>query len=128
MSVDPLKSTVLIVYDEQLQAETAGRFLTLQGFSTKVFIDSKAALDWFKLHFEEVAVVLLDYKMPTVNGRMFLREIREIAELTKVALVTGFRREDLPPLNEYGVAHFFRKPVRLEKLGAWVKQSLESEP
>ena len=128
MGADPLKSTVLIVDDEKLQAETTGHFLTLQGFSTKVFIDSKAALVWFREHSQEVAVVLLDYKMPTVNGRMFLREVREITELTKVALVTGFRREDLPPLSEYGVAHFFRKPVRLEKLGAWVKQSLESEP
>jgi DNA-binding response OmpR family regulator len=81
--------TILIVDDDRSVAETFARMLKLEGFSVATALDGEAGL--------EVAdavrpdAIILDLRMPIVNGLQFLRSIRSRPQLVEVpvAIVTG---------------------------------------
>jgi two-component system response regulator PrrA len=81
--------TILIVDDDRSVAETFARMLKLEGFSVATALDGAAGL--------EVAdavrpdAIILDLRMPIVNGLQFLRSIRSRPQLVEVpvAIVTG---------------------------------------
>ncbi len=65
-------------------------------------------------------LLLLDIRMPTMNGFELYRKMREIDEQVKVCFITAFEdyreefKESFPMLDEY--KYFIRKPKAIEDL------------
>ena len=77
-------------------------------------------------------LLLLDIKMPKMNGFELYRGIRKLDDRVKVCFMTAFdiKKEDIeaaaiPTLNEEKPV-IFRKPIKLEDLIAGVKAELEN--
>jgi CheY-like chemotaxis protein len=112
------RRTVLIVDDDPSVIQTFGRMLGLTGYDVVTALDAEAGLRAIATAHPDA--VLLDLRMPLVDGLAFLRRLRadESDRRMPVAIITGdyFIDEHLArELNELDAVVFF-KPVWLEDL------------
>jgi DNA-binding response OmpR family regulator len=118
---------VLLVDDESQFVEALAERLQLRGFETLVANDGPAALDL--LEKDLVGLVLLDLRMPEMDGLEVLRRIKERWPRTQVVIATGHGdEEDRRKCMELGAFAFLSKPVNITELSgllreAWSKAS-----
>ena len=92
---------------------------TAPKMSVDTFTDPQRALEHFKAHQGEYDLLLVDIRMPIMNGIDFTRAVREINKDVKIALITAFAVEKkeldflLPTL---GVDAFITKPISISRL------------
>jgi len=79
---------VLIVDDEPLSCRSMSRLLERLGHHPLVAMDARAGLE-LALH-EEIALVLLDLRMPQMTGPEFLEKLRLRHPTLPVVIVTGY--------------------------------------
>jgi CheY-like chemotaxis protein len=112
--------TILIVDDDSAVAETFSRMLRLEGYEVATALNAEAGLELAtSLH---PHAIILDMRMPIINGLQFLRTVRSTPHLSEVpvAIVTGdyFMGEAvMNELRTLGAAVRF-KPLWLEDLVA----------
>jgi CheY-like chemotaxis protein len=82
---------------------------------------------WFPyLPFDDL--LLIDIRMPKMNGFQLYRQLRKVDEKAKICFITAFEiyydefKKMFPKLR---VNCFVRKPVRLEELAKTIKDELE---
>ena len=112
--------SILIVDDDSAVAETFSRMLRLEGYEVATALDPEKGLELAgSLH---PNAIILDMRMPIINGLQFLRKVRATPSLAEVpvAIVTGDYFMGEPVINELralGAAVRF-KPLWLEDLVA----------
>ena len=112
--------SILIVDDDSAVAETFSRMLRLEGYEVATALDPEKGLELAgALH---PNAIILDMRMPIINGLQFLRKVRATPALADVpvAIVTGDYFMGEPVINELrslGAAVRF-KPLWLEDLVA----------
>jgi len=108
---------VLFVDDETDIADVVKQGLELQGIQVDAFNDPQKALDHFKPGAYEM--VILDVRMPRMNGFQLYREIMKRDDKAKVLFVTAFEespeefRKAFPELDTH---RFLKKPFTISKL------------
>ena len=115
-----LSRSILIVDDDRSVADTFSRMLKLEGFSVQTALDATSGLELADAMPPQA--IILDMRMPLINGIQFLRQIRARPHLAKipVAIVTGdyFLSDALQEeLRTLGASLRF-KPLWLEDLVA----------
>ena len=112
--------TVLIVDDDPEVVGTFAEWLQLQGYEVRTAPDGEAALP----HVRGVNAIILDARMPTLDGLGFLRRVRARDEHVPVAIVTGDYLIDDALLNEFQRlnAQIVFKPLWLDDLVTLVAQ------
>lgn len=110
-----MKRSILVVDDDADVRMTLRDFLTQQGFMVHTANDGQHALRVLE-KIERPSVVLLDYKMPVMDGRQFLGRIGRDASLRTIPIIllTAYTREWSGAHLE--VADVLFKPVDLEFL------------
>ncbi len=113
---------VLLVDDESQFVEALAERLQLRGFDTLVANDGPGALDL--LEKDRVALVVLDLRMPEMDGLEVLRRIREKWPTTQVIIATGHGdEEDRRKCLELGAFAFLSKPVNIKELSHLLKEA-----
>ena len=115
-----LVRSILIVDDDRSVADTFARMLKLEGFSVSTALDASAGLALAEAIRPQA--IILDMRMPLINGIQFLRQVRARPHLADipVAIVTGdyFLSDALQQeLTSLGASLRF-KPLWLEDLVA----------
>jgi two-component system, chemotaxis family, chemotaxis protein CheY len=107
---------VLIVEDERDERDALSAWLVDQGFATFQARNGEEALDFLHAG-RHPALILLDIKMPVMDGKEFLRQMAEeeaIAEIPVTILTASATMDELPFRKKD--AGFFLKPVDHERL------------
>lgn len=106
---------VLIVDDNIPFSENIADILNVKGFETICVHDGPRAVEAVKENGFDL--ILMDIRMPTMNGVETLKRIQEIAPATPVIMMTAYAVEDLirEALQE-GAFGVLRKPLDIEKL------------
>jgi two-component system, OmpR family, response regulator ChvI len=120
---------ILLVEDEDDIALAFKIGLEDNGFIVDAYINPKEASANFKPDIYDL--LLLDIKMPDLNGIEFYQRMREIDKKVKICFITAseFRyygtitKEIFPIL---GVRRLLRKPIRINDLVKSITQELES--
>jgi len=115
---EPGNSTILIVDDDEGVTQTFARMLKLEGFQVRTAINAESGLK--VANESQPNAIILDLRMPLVDGLGFLRRLRSQHDqrTTPVAIVTGdYFLEDAVAneLRELGAELRF-KPLWLEDL------------
>ena len=120
--------TILVVDDDEGVRQIFARMLTLEGYRVRTAMNAKSGL-------REVAqsqpdAIILDFRMPLVDGLEFLRRLRSSAShcATPVAIVTGdyfLTQPTQHELQSLGASIRF-KPLWLEDLIALAKTLINS--
>jgi two-component system response regulator PrrA len=82
-------STILIVDDDEGVTQTFARMLRLEGYHVRVALNAETGLR--EAESSRPDAIILDLRMPLVDGLGFLRELRSYQDQrnTPVAIVTG---------------------------------------
>jgi len=114
---------ILIVDDEQPIRDALGRKLRREGFSVALASNGLEGLRVF--HTEHPDLVVLDYKMPEMDGLTVCQRIREIAETPVMMLsAKAISEEDIIEGLNAGADEYLTKPIRLNEFVARVQALL----
>jgi len=103
------KERVLIVDDESNIRLTISRSLEPLGVQIQTAVNGEEALQ--KLHEEEFALLLLDLKMPGIDGMEVLHQVRERWPKTCVIVITAYGTIDSAvEAMKRGAVDFIQKP------------------
>src|SRR3954471_20978156 len=117
-------ATVLVVDDEDLIRWSLGERLRTDGYGILEAATGQAALGQFK---EGVDLVLLDYRLPDIDGLTVLREMKKLDPDILVILLTSLVSvETAVEAMRLGAFHFANKPFNLEEISAIVGKALET--
>ena len=117
-------ATVLVVDDQDLIRWSLRERLRIDGYEVLEAGTGRAALDQFK---EGVDLVLLDYRLPDLDGLSVLRELKKLDPDILVILLTSFVSvETAVEAMKLGAYHFANKPFNLDDVAALVGRALET--
>jgi DNA-binding response OmpR family regulator len=105
---------ILIVDDEKLVTETLAGMLQLRGYQVSKAFDGEAALA--RLKDSAPDLVLLDMKLPGIDGLDVLKTIRKDYPEVFVVVTTGYDSQYKKKVDQIGADGFFVKPVLVSDL------------
>lgn len=117
---------LLIVDDELDVREFAANFFRKRKIDVTIASSGEESLSLIKK--QKTDLVLLDIKMPGIDGIETLRRIKGIDQNIKVIMVTGRKAEEessLEKCRELGVLDYIHKPLELDELERVVMETLK---
>lgn len=109
------KTKVLMVDDEEKFRETTSKILCKRGFDTTMAATGEEAIDILKK--QPMDVVVLDIKMPGMDGHEALARIKAIRSRTQVIMLTGHGGEASAKASlENGAFDYLNKPCDIDLL------------
>ncbi|MGQ0647473.1 MAG: response regulator [Gemmatimonadaceae bacterium] len=110
-----IRPKIAIVDDDTAMVETLCDILELHGWDPMRAYNGEEAVGLVKDR--EVDVVLMDIRMPRMNGVDALREIKLQSPSTRVVLFTASAAQDLLARAErYGATRILKKPLEVAEL------------
>ena len=120
--------TILVADDEEMVRNLARRLIERAGFSVLTAADGAQAVQLYRQHQAEIALVLLDLTMPRMDGQEAFRELRRISPSVRVVVSSGYSEEDATErFAGLGLTGFIRKPYQHGELIAALKKALDSD-
>lgn len=120
----PLPRKVLLVDDEREFVQTLSERLQMRDLGSAVVYDGETALS--VLEEEEPEVMVLDLKMPGIDGLEVLRRVRAEHPAVEVIVLTGHGSAKIEKLClELGACAYLEKPVNVDLLTRKMKEAYE---
>lgn len=114
---------VLVVDDDDRQARTIMEYLQLQGIEAETASNGFAAINAAKrLH---PALVLLDIRMPGLDGIEVTKHLQQARPTPKVILMSGFANSVQDAnMAKLGVFAVVQRPIPLKVLASFVRRAI----
>ena len=122
MSERPVRPGILVVEDDDSIREIAKRVLESEGYSTHVACNGVEGLEQFDLILPDL--VMLDVKMPLMDGWETLARLRQISNCPVIMLTVFGSTEDIIRGLERGADDYLVKPFGVRELIARVNNVL----
>jgi DNA-binding NtrC family response regulator len=119
-------SAILLVDDEEVFTSNMSKLLTSRGYRVNAVNDGESAIR--ELQANAYDVVVLDLKMPGMDGITTLKEIQELGLFTETLLLTGHGSIDTAlEAMKLGAYDYLTKPCEIDELvekieRAWKKK------
>jgi len=109
------KMKLLLVDDETRYLETTQKLIEKKGYEVWTAPSGEKALETMAAH--NIHVVILDVKMPGMDGNETLKQIKELYPLTEVIMLTGHATVDsaIDGLKS-GAWDYLMKPADIEDI------------
>jgi DNA-binding NtrC family response regulator len=121
-----MPATVLVVDDERNILLTLSQALQLEGYHVELASDAKVALD--VLGARPVDAVLMDVKMPDMDGLTALGKMRELKKELPVIMMSGHGTIDTAvKATQLGARDFLEKPISRDRMLLALKNALEHQ-
>jgi len=116
---------ILLADDEQHVREVAAEVLEMLGYKVLQAEDGLKAMEIFKIHGADIALVILDAVMPHCSGNELAQRIRKMRSDIPVLFVTGYDKEYVLNGNEaIANSEVLTKPVQFETMSQMIRQML----
>jgi len=109
------KGVILVVDDEKEVTMSLKGFFTALGYDMLTALDGNEALRVID-SIKNLDLILLDVRMPGVDGIQILKHLRKTHSKTKVIIITAYDKEVKVEVEKIGIDGFFAKPIDLSKL------------
>jgi CheY-like chemotaxis protein len=121
-----LPSKVLLVDDEREFVQTLSERLLMRDMGSAVAYDGESALAMIDEHEDEPEVMILDLKMPGIDGIEVLKRVKQTRPEIEVIILTGHGSEqDRGICLELGAFAYLQKPVDIDLLTETLKKANE---
>ena len=115
---------LLLVDDEREFVQTLSERLLMRDMGSAVAYDGESALDM--IHADEPEVMILDLKMPGIDGIEVLRKVKKTRPDIEVIILTGHgSEEDHKTCMELGAFAYLQKPIDIDVLTQTLKRANE---
>ncbi|TKJ42323.1 hypothetical protein CEE37_01185 [candidate division LCP-89 bacterium B3_LCP] len=120
-----VKSRVLIVDDEEEICELLSGFLESQEYETFQATTGADAITLLKE--ARPHILLLDIRMPEMNGVEILRKIRSIDNEICIIMITGYHDVEIAQETlKLGASDFITKPIDLDYLATSIETKVKT--
>ncbi len=112
------EGTILVIEDEEEARSSLIQILELEGFRTLGFAHGAEALDYLRHSEEPPCLIIMDIRMPVMDGPRFRSALLKDSRLAKIPVIIVTALE---PAIAHGLSalRIFRKPVDVDAL-VWV--------
>ncbi|WP_350561677.1 response regulator [Psychrobacter sp. CAL346-MNA-CIBAN-0220] len=118
---------ILVVDDNITNQKITCKLLSRLGYRSMVADDGQQALDRLKLQRSEIALILMDCRMPVMDGLQATQAIRAQGDdVPIVALTANNTEEDRDACFAVGMNEFLAKPISKDKLLAILQQFINT--
>jgi DNA-binding NtrC family response regulator len=116
---------VLLVDDEEDYVRTMAERMEMRDLGSEVALTGEQALDMLEADLPDVMV--LDMRMPGMNGMEVLARVKEAHPQVEVIVLTGFgTAEDEEEARRLGAFDYLRKPVDIGDLMSTIRRAARS--
>jgi DNA-binding NtrC family response regulator len=120
-----MKSSILIVDDETLLLESLKKALSREGYVALTATTGREALRCFEEHGPDL--VLLDVKLPDIDGIQVLQRLRKVDTQTPIIIMTAYSGiKGAVEAIKFGAYDYIAKPFDVDELKFVVARSLAS--
>ncbi|MFO7560211.1 MAG: response regulator [Desulfobacterales bacterium] len=120
-------ANVLLVDDETAFVETMAKRLTKRDLNVAKAFSGEEAIAYLAKN-DHIEVVILDVKMPGMDGNETLREIKKLYPLVEVIMLTGHATvESAIEGMKRGALDYLMKPCEMEQLMAKVDEAVSKK-
>ncbi|MHB0955713.1 MAG: response regulator [Pirellulaceae bacterium] len=114
---------LLVVDDEEVICQACRRIFSRQGFKVETNTDARQGLAWATE--KEYEIILLDIKMPNMDGIQFLEELRHAQQNVPVLIITGYPSiPNAAAAMRLGACDYVTKPFTTEEITSAVQRVL----
>lgn len=117
---------ILLIDDSSAIRESIGLALKDEGYSVELAPNGKAALE--KIQVFKPNVVLLDMKMPVMDGWSFAKELKKLADQDIKLVVFTAAVDRIGRPEDIQADGYIEKPCHLEEIFSEVRRVLEGKP
>jgi CheY-like chemotaxis protein len=120
------KGRILLIDDEGYVRTVGKMSLEPLGHTVLLAEDGRSGIEVFRLHQDDLDLVLLDMNMPDWSGAEVLREIRKLSKSVPVAIVSGYTEQGTrTQFDGMELAGFIQKPFSRSAFVEQVARLLE---
>ncbi len=124
--MDKEKARILVVDDEEIVRDSLAGWLREDGYSVETAPDGKAAIE--RIRAEPWAVLLVDLKMPGIDGLEVLEEAKKIQPEASVIIMTAYATVDTAvQAMKMGAYDYLVKPFEPEELSLMLKKLISQQ-
>jgi PAS domain S-box-containing protein len=118
--------TLLLVEDETLLLDMLQIFLESNGYTVLIAEDGEDAVNVYKQHAHEIALVISDMGLPKLTGVAEFEKLKEINPDVKIIFASGyFEPNSKAKLENAGVKGFLQKPYVIEEVLSSIRKALD---
>ncbi len=117
------KRKILVVEDEAVVRESVRDWLVEDGYEVECVETGEDALDRIKK--EEFGVIVLDLRLPGIDGLQVFEQAKELKAETKGIIITAYpSRETREKAKRLGLLDYLAKPFKVEDLEKTIRGAL----
>ena len=117
------KRKVLLVEDETVVRESVRDWLVEDGYSVECVETREEALDRIKN--KEFGVIVLDLKLPGIDGLQVFEQVKELKPETKGVIITAYpSKETQEKAKRLGLLDYLAKPFKVDDLEKLITEAL----
>jgi len=122
-----MSHSILVVDDNELNLKLAQQILTVDGYQVTAAVRGQQAIEMACTH--QPDLILLDIRLPDIDGLEVLRRLRSLPE-TKDVLIVAMTAQAMPDEIDRFVAAgcdgYIQKPISIQSFRAEVQRQLSS--
>lgn len=119
------KKNIMIVDDEAVTLKMTKQGLEKFDYNVAIFSKPLEALEYFKVNFQSIHLIISDKSMPKMNGEELVKRMRELHPDIPIIVLSGFvSNEDDSILYENGASKILLKPLSIRDIVREVKDCL----
>ena len=134
LAIEAVKSTtenvsplILVVEDSPTNQKITCKILSKLGYRSVVAEDGQQALDTLQQQRQDISLILMDCRMPVMDGLQATQAIRAQGDkIAIVALTANNTKEDRDACIEVGMDDFLSKPINKKELEAVLQSFIKS--
>ena len=116
---------ILLVEDEVAVLKMAKRMLEQIGYQVMTAGNGLEALELYRKHAKEIAVVMTDMVMPKMSGRELILSLKSLNPLIKIIVWTGYPLDGSEDLLKSKIVDWIMKPPDIEILARKLRNAIE---
>ncbi len=117
--------TALVIDDEEIVRVVAGRALESLGLDVVTACDGLEGVEVLRERQHEITCVLLDLKMPRMDGREAFEHLRSIRDDLPILIMSGYDEQETRAMfGDADLSGFVQKPFRRAQLARFLRNVL----
>jgi PAS domain S-box-containing protein len=119
---------IMVIEDEYFLVELAVKFLEKYSMKGIGFTEPQVALGWYRENFSKIDLVIIDMKMPKLDGLQTFKNLKKINPNIQAIILSGYNNDsNIQSVIDHGAIKYFQKPLKYPDLMNWIKNYLKTK-